>query len=96
MKGLPSGIQLFDNAQTPIETPPSIQHNEHTEQTERKQSNHEHHDGSVARQAGVNVGEATILADFTTGTDGFHHDDVLARAARAVADFFHGPASIVS
>ena len=69
----------------------SIQHNEHTEQTERKQSNHEHHDGSVARQAGVNVGEPTILADFTTGTNGFHHNDVLPHATRAVADFFHGP-----
>ena len=27
------------------------------------------------------------------GTNGFHHDDVPARAARAVADFFHGPNS---
>ena len=69
----------------------SIQHNEHTGQTEREEAKDEHHDGSVARQAGVNVGEPTILADFTTGTNGFHHDDVLARAARAMADFFHGP-----
>ena len=71
----------------------SIQHNEHTGQTERKEAKDEHHDGGVARQAGVDVGEPTILADLTTGTNGFHHDDVLARAARAVADFFHGPNS---
>jgi len=63
VKGLPSGIQLFDNAQTPIETPPSIQHNEHTEQTEHEKAKDEHHDGAVARQAGVDVGESTILAD---------------------------------
>ena len=69
----------------------SIQHNEHAEQTERKQANYEHQGGGVARQAGVNVGEPTALADFTTGTNGFHHDDVLAHAARAVADFIHAP-----
>ena len=71
----------------------SIQHNEYIEKTEHEEAKDEHHDGSVARQA-VNVREPTILADFTTGTNGFHHDDVLARAARAMADFFHGPNSI--
>ena len=72
----------------PTEISLSIQHNK---QTEQKQANHEDHDGSVARQAGVNVGEPTILADFTTGANGFHLDDVPARAAWAMADFFHGP-----
>ena len=75
----------------PTEISLSIQHNECTGQTEQKQANHEHHDGSVARQAGVNVGEPTILADFTTGANGFHLDDVLAHATWAMADFFHGP-----
>ena len=68
----------------------SIQHNEYTEQTEHEEAKDEHHDGSVARQAGVNVGEPTILADFTTGANGFHLDDVLAHATWAMADFFHG------
>ena len=72
----------------------SIQHNEHTEQSEQEQAKHEHHDGGVARQAGVDVGEPTILADFTTAPNGFHHDDVLAHAAWAMADFFHEPNSI--
>ena len=69
----------------------STQDDEHTKKTHQQETEDEDHDGSAACQAGVDVGKPTVLADFTTGADGFHHDNVLAHAAWAVPDLFHAP-----
>ena len=73
----------------------SIQDDEHSEKTDDQETKDQHHHRGVADQGRVDVSKPTVLANFTTGTNGFHLDDVLAHAARAMADFFHEPNPII-
>lgn len=69
----------------------SIQDEEHTKKTHQQETEDEDHDGSAAGKARVDVGEPTILAHLSAGSDGFHHGNIFPHATRAMTDFFHAP-----
>ena len=75
---------------------PSIDGEYNAQNREQSEAEHEHDNRGAAGQARVDVGEPTILAHLSAGSDGFHHGNIFPHAARAMADFFHGPNPTIS
>ena len=70
---------------------PSIDGEYDAENREQSEAEDEHDNRGAAGQARVDVGEPTILAHLSAGSNGFHHDNIFPHAARAMTDFFHAP-----
>ena len=68
---------------------PSIDGEYNAQNREQSEAEHKHDNRGAAGKARVDVGEPTVLADFTTGADGFHHGNIFPHATRAMTDFFH-------
>ncbi len=61
------------------------------ENREQSEAEDEHDNRGAASQARVDIGEPTILAHFSAGSNGFHHGNIFPHAPRTMTDFFHAP-----
>ena len=70
---------------------PSIDGEYDAQNREQSEAEDEHDNRGAAGQAGIDVGEPTILAHLSASSNGFHHGNILPHTTRAMTDFFHAP-----